>query len=234
MKNNNSNTVLAVIPARAGSKRLKNKNMLPLGNIPLIQWTINAATKAKNITKVVVTSDDLLIKDLCQKLNVEFILRPTSLAQDTSSSLDVIIHSINFLAEKKETYEYLLLLQPTSPFRTHKHIDEAYNKLITKNADAIISIKKATEHFHWSKELNSDLNMSDFEVTNQRKQDLPSSYNLNGAIYLVKISELIKQNTLFLRKNSYGFLMSDIDSIDVDTLIDYQFCQFLYKSGFIS
>tara|TARA_Y100001970_G_scaffold292985_1_gene437019 strand:- start:2084 stop:2788 length:705 start_codon:yes stop_codon:yes gene_type:complete len=234
MKNNNSNSVLAVIPAREGSKRLKNKNMLPLGNIPLIQWSINAATKAKNITKVVVTSDDLLIKDLCQKLNTEFILRPTSLAQDTSSSLDVIIHSINFLAEKKETYEYLLLLQPTSPFRTHKHIDEAYNKLIKKNADAIISIKKTTEHPHWSKELNSDLNMSDFEITNQRKQDLPPSYTLNGAIYLAKISELIKQNTLFLRKNSYGFLMSDIDSIDIDTPIDYQFCQFLYKSGFIS
>ena len=226
-------TIIAIIPARAGSKRLENKNMLKLGGIPLIKWTINAAKKSKYIDKLVVNSDDLNIKRLCKKLNVDFIERPAELAQDTSSSFDVISHTINYLEAQDQFFDYVLLLQPTSPFRSACHIDESCEKMNELDADSIISLCEAKDHPFWSKCLDSKLDMVGFideEFLNKRKQDLPLAYTLNGAIYLVKISKLLSQKKLCLDENSYGYLMSMEDSIDIDTYLDFKFCEFLLKS----
>ena len=233
MTKESKKSILAIIPARSGSKRLKNKNMLCLGNKPLVQWSIDEAKKSKYINKLVVNSDDVNIKDLCQKLNVEFINRPVELAQDTSSTIDVIIHTIEFFKNKNEYFEYILILQPTSPFRTSRHIDEACETLFTKHADGIISIRESEDHPLWSKNINSDLDMSNFinkKHLNKRKQDLPTFYTLNGAIYLAKSSKLIKEKTVFFENNIFGYLMTRKESIDIDTELDFKFAQYLINS----
>ena len=113
-------TFLAIIPARSGSKRLTNKNMLPLKNKPLIEWSINAGLNSKYIDEIVVSSNNNEVLILAKKKKVKFIRRPESLSQDNSSTLDVILHTLETI---DRDFDYFVLLQPTSPLRTDKHID---------------------------------------------------------------------------------------------------------------
>ena len=117
----NGKTFLAVVPARGGSKRLPRKNILDLGNKPLIAWSIEAGLNSRYVDKVIVSSDDDEILNIAKTYNSEIIKRPASLASDTATSFDALKHTI----ENVETYDYIILLQPTSPLRSSQHIDEA-------------------------------------------------------------------------------------------------------------
>ena len=176
-------TFLVIIPARGGSKRLPRKNLLDLCGKPLIAWSIEAALKSKYISKVIVSSDDEEILNIAKEYKADFIKRPDELASDTATTFDALKHTL----ENVEKYDYVVLLQPTSPLRTEKHIDEAIELLKEKNADAIISVCEMEHSPLWSNTLDEDLNMSNFlrdEVLNKRSQDLPKYYRLNGAIYI--------------------------------------------------
>ena len=187
-------TFLAIIPARGGSKRLPRKNILDLCGKPLISWSIEAALKSKYISKVVVSSDDEEILNISSNFGADIIKRPYELANDTATTFDTVKHTIdNF-----ENYDYIVLLQPTSPLRNENQIDEAIELLEEKQADAIVSVCEMDHSPLWSNILPEDGNMRGFlreEILNKRSQDLEKYYRLNGAIYICKTYKLLKNKT---------------------------------------
>jgi len=221
-------TFLAIIPARGGSKRLPRKNLLPLDGIPLIAHTIKAGLGSDYIDKVVVTSDSQEILEVSKKYGAKTITRPDSLSSDTATTFDAIEHTIkNF-----ELYDYTILLQPTSPLRDAKHIDEAIELLDKKNADAIISVCEMEHSPLWSNTLDDSLSMNNFlkdEVLNRRSQDLDIYYRLNGAIYICRTDKLLEQGGFLLKDNIFAYKMDRDCSIDIDEKIDFDFAHLLKK-----
>lgn len=219
-------TFLAIIPARGGSKRLPRKNILDLGGKPLIAWTIEAGLKSNYIDKVIVTSDDDEILNIATKFGSDTIERPDELASDLSTSFDAIKHTIDNL----EKYDYVILLQPTSPLRTTEHIDEAIEILISKNADAIVSLTEMDHSPLWSNTLPDDMNMNNFlsnEVKNKRSQDLEIYYRLNGAIYVCDANKLLEEKSFLIKENIFAYKMDRKDSVDIDEEIDFDFAKVL-------
>lgn len=219
-------TFLAIIPARGGSKRLPRKNILELAGKPLIAWTIEAAIESNLIDKVIVTSDDDEILSISKKYGSEIIKRPEHLASDTSTSFDAIKHTI----ENTEEYDYIVLLQPTSPLRTEKHIIESIKLLEEKNADAIVSVCEMDHSPLWSNTLPEDRNMNSFlreEVLNQRSQDLEEYYRLNGAIYICKTDKLLEEKSFFLKDNIFAYMMDRESSVDIDEEIDFKMAEII-------
>ena len=220
---------LAIIPARGGSKRLPNKNILNLNGNPLIAYTIEAAKNSKYINDILVTSDSEKILDIAKKFNVKIIKRPDYLASDTATTFDAIKHAIENI---NDNYEYVVLLQPTSPLRNGKHIDEAVELLEKKNADAVISVCETEHSPLWSNTLPKNLDMSNFlkdEVKNKRSQDLPKYYRLNGAIYICKTNRFLKEKTFFIKDNIFAYVMDRKSSVDIDDEIDFELAKILGK-----
>lgn len=214
-------TFLAIIPARGGSKRLPRKNVLDLCGKPLIAWSIEAGLKSKYIDKVVVSSDDYEILETSKKFGAETIKRPDELANDTATTFDAIKHAIDSL----EKYDYIVLLQPTSPLRNEKHIDEAIELLENKQAGAIVSVCEVDHSPLWSNTLPKDASMNNFlkdEILNKRSQDLEKYYRLNGAIYICETEKLLLNKSFFLKQGIFAYNMEKIDSIDVDDLLDFK------------
>ena len=140
--------ILAIIPARGGSKGIKRKNMVLLEGIPLIQYTITAAKESKYITRVIVNSDDKEILEFADAQKVEIMKRPEALAQDNTPMKDVLFHQLNQMKEQ-ENYvpDIIILLQPTSPLRNAQHIDEALEKMLSMDCDALVSVEEEP-HLH--------------------------------------------------------------------------------------
>ena len=219
-------TFLAIIPARGGSKRLPRKNVLDLCGKPLIAYTIEAALKSKYIDKVIVSSDDEEILNISSNFGADIIKRPIDLANDTATTFDAIKHTI----ENVEKYDYIVLLQPTSPLRNEKHIDEAIELLEKKKADAIVSVCEMEHSPLWSNTLPKDGSMSNFlkdEILNKRSQDLDKFYRLNGAIYICKTEKLIENKSFFLKDNIFAYIMNRENSIDIDEEIDFKISEVL-------
>jgi len=216
---------IAIIPARGGSKGISKKNLTPLLGKPLINWTIDAALQSNSITDVVVTSDDIeILENAKQFETVLTIDRPKELATDTSLTEPVLVHALEVLKAAGKTYDYLVLLQPTSPLRTSDDIDAAFSKLIAADATALISVVELAHHplksFIINKEgyLNGLVNN---EFPFMPRQELPKAVQPNGAIYIIKVSEFLKEKKLFTSK-TIDYLMSIEKSIDIDTQIDIE------------
>jgi len=215
---------LAIIPARGGSKRLPRKNVLDLEGKPLITWSIKAGLESEYIDKVVVSSDDEEILSISAKFGAEVVKRPDTLASDTSTTFDAIKHTL----DNVEGYEYVVLLQPTSPLRSAKQIDEAIELLEAKNADAVVSVCEMEHSPLWSNTLDDSLSMDNFlsdEVLNKRSQDLETYFRLNGAIYICKIEKLLEEKSFFLKENIFAYVMSRESSIDIDDWIDFKMAE---------
>jgi CMP-N,N'-diacetyllegionaminic acid synthase len=223
-------TFLAIIPARGGSKRLPQKNILKLAGKPLIAWSIEAGLQSKYIDKVLVTSDDDSILKIAKEYGSDILKRPQELAGDTASSIDAIIHAI----ENSDTYDFIVLLQPTSPLRDAKDIDGAIEYLLEKEADGVITVCEMEHSPLWCNKLPEDNNMEKFlkdEEKDRRSQDLQQYYRLNGAIYIAAKKSILQERTFFLSKNIYAYIMSQEKSVDIDTKLDFQFAQFLMNQG---
>ncbi len=217
----NGKSFLAIVPARGGSKRLPRKNVLDLAGKPLIAWTIEAARNSKYIDKIVVSSDDTEILQIADDLRVGIIKRPNELAGDTATTVSVIEH---VLQQHFGKFDFIVLLQPTSPLRNAHHIDEAIELLAQKNADAIISVCETEHSPLWTNTLPEDGNMNFFlnsEIKNKRSQDLPRYFRLNGAIYICSVDKLNECQTLLIDKNSFAYKMTISDSVDIDTQLDF-------------
>ncbi len=221
-------TFLGIVPARGGSKRLPRKNMLDLCGKPLIAWSIEAGLNSKYIDKVVVSSDDDEILNISSNFGAETIKRPAELASDTATTFDAIKHTI----ENVEKYDYIVLLQPTSPLRNAKHIDEAIELLEIKNADAVVSVCEMDHSPLWSNTLPNDGNMRGFlreEILNKRSQDLEKYYRLNGAIYICKTEKLLENKSFFLKDNIFAYIMDRKSSVDIDEEIDFKMAEVLME-----
>lgn len=222
----NEKTFLAIIPARGGSKRLPRKNILNLAGKPLIAWTIEAALQSKYIDKVLVTSDDEEILKVSNSYGASTIKRPMHLSQDNSTSFEAINHAI----ENTEEFDYIVLLQPTSPLRTSGHIDEAIQLIFQKKSDAIISVTEMEHSPLWANTLPENESMDYFlreEDKNKRSQDLETYYRLNGAIYISLTETLINTGSFFHKTGAYAYKMDNRSSIDIDNVMDFKFAEFL-------
>jgi CMP-N,N'-diacetyllegionaminic acid synthase len=220
--------VLAIIPARGGSKGIPKKNLRKLAGKPLIEYTISAAKNSKLISKIIVSTDDKKIAKLSESLGVDVpFLRPKNISQDNSKTLDVINHSIDFLKISQDYIpDIVILLQPTSPLRTTRDIDKSIQLLKQKKCSSVISVKKIKEHpnaaFKLSKK-NLKPVMKNFEQFYQR-QKFPDLFFPTGGIYTFWYETL--KNT----KNIYGsqitpLIISDESMIDIDNPLDFFICE---------
>ncbi|MDI3473276.1 MAG: CMP-N,N-diacetyllegionaminic acid synthase [Thermotogaceae bacterium] len=223
---------LALIPARGGSKGLKDKNIRLLNNKPLLAYTIEAAKESGIFDRIIVSTDSEKIAAVALKYGAEVpFMRPKELATDTASSMDVLIHTIKLLQESGDIYDYVVLLQPTSPLRTSQDIVEAANLLIKKNANSVVSVCRVEHSPLWSNTLPEDLSLKDFirpEIKNLRRQDLPIFYRLNGAIYIAKVSYILETKDFF-GQGSYAYIMPVNRSVDIDTEFDLALAEVLLQ-----
>ena len=222
--------MLAIIPARGGSKGLPGKNIKLLQGKPLIAHTIEQAIKAKNISKVIVSTDDNKIAEIALRHGAKVpFMRPRYLATDTALSVDSYIYTIERL--KKETniqIENFIVLQPTSPLRTSEDIDKAIDIFYNKEADSVISYTEEHHPISWHKQINKDLSFTNiFEDKLQNRQDIKTTYYPNGAIFIFKF-DLILQKKYYSNK-TYAYIMPRNRSVDIDTLEDFEYIEFLMQ-----
>lgn len=221
--------ILALIPARGGSKRLPGKNIKPLGGLPLIAWTIRAAKTSNCCLDVLVSTDSQAIADLSLAYGASVPwLRPAEFATDEASSVDVALHALNAYEKSNGTVDGLLLLQPTSPFRTAETIKTGV-ALFEKSLGIrpVVGVSPSQSHPAWCFRATSD-GMSPFlswDVMRKQSQDLEPAWILNGAFYLISSDRLRKENT-FLTSDTLPLLMDDpILGIDIDTASDFEKCE---------
>ena len=217
---------MAIIPARGGSKGIKRKNMLLLEGIPLIQYSITAAKESRLVTRVMVNSDDEEILAYAREQKIEVLERPAELAQDNTPMKDVINHQLNLLKEE-EGYvpDIIVLLQPTSPLRTSRHIDEALEKMLDAECDALVSVVEEPHlHSPYSvMKINEDGYLEFFLKEGQKftsRQEKPKFYARNGAaIYAVETESYLKTGS-FYGTRCIPYEMLPEDSVDIDEPLD--------------
>tara|TARA_B100000676_G_scaffold98139_1_gene98148 strand:- start:6582 stop:7283 length:702 start_codon:yes stop_codon:yes gene_type:complete len=213
-------SVLGLIMARGGSKGLPRKNLRQIGGKPMIAWTVEAGKQSQCIDRLILSSDDEEIIDTARKLECEIpFIRPENLATDDASPLEVIRHAIEALPEK---YDYLVLLQPTSPLRIASDIDKCIELCDKKNAPACVTITESEKTPYWMYELQKDYRIRPVLSGTERvlrRQDLPKTYALNGAVFVARSDWIICQKD-FLGSDTIGFKMPRVRSIDIDSEID--------------
>lgn len=229
---------LGIIPARAGSKSIKNKNIIKLKNKPLIYYTIKAAKKSILNDNFVVSTDDPKIIKICKTLKVKyFFKRPKKFSTDKTTAIELISYLIKDLEIKNFDFKNIVYLQPTSPFRDYKIIDKAI-KIYQKNSqlDSLISVCEvdsfhpARMKFMTKKNILLD-NIYTEKKEGQNKQDLKKMYIRNGAIYIFKKDNL-KKKTIKGNK-SYGFVMSKKNSINIDSIDDLNYSKYLINKNLL-
>jgi len=198
-----------------------------LAGKPLIAWTIESAIESKYIDKCIISTDDQEIADISLKYGGDVpFMRPSELATDKASSIDVIIHTIEAIEEK---YDLIILLQPTSPLRNSFDIDNALELLENKHAGALVSMVEIRHPVEWTARISGDLHIPELVTTlskNTRRQDFEKRYELNGAIYISKLDLFIKQNS-FISNHTIAYIMPPERSIDIDDKLDFDFAEYL-------
>ncbi|GAB2778918.1 acylneuraminate cytidylyltransferase family protein [Salinimicrobium soli] len=218
--------ILGLIPARGGSKGIPGKNIKPLDGKPLLQYTIEAAKRANLLSRIVLSSEDEEIITAAKRLGLEApFQRPKELAGDSSGSLEVIEHALQFFSDAGEKFDAVCLLQPTSPFRRENLIDDAVNEFIRGGFDSLLSVREVPEEFnpHWVfEEENGGLKIATGEKEIiPRRQELPKAYHRDGAIYLTKTNVIKDQNSLYGKK--IGFIDTTGDPyVNIDAPEDWE------------
>lgn len=219
--------ILALIPARGGSKGIKDKNIIPLAGKPLIAYSIEAAKCSKYIDSIVVTTDNEKIAEVAKKYGARIpFLRPNELATDTSKTIDAVLHAIKTLKTMGETYNVLVLLQPTQPLRTTKDIDEAIGVYYENNENGLVSISPVDNSPLLIRSIGKDGKLVNLlpQSSTCRRQDMPAYYKVNGCIYINKVDE-INEETSF-NDNKVPFIMDKEHSIDIDALSDLYMAEY--------
>lgn len=228
----NGKKVLAIIPARGGSKRLPKKNILDLSGKPLIVWTIEAAMESQFIDQVMVTTDCQEIANIAIAAGAKVpFIRPGHLSSDVSTTNDVIMHAID--NHKLGAFDYYMILQPTSPLRNTADIDESIKLIEVSQSDGVVSVCKCEHSPLWSNILPENNSLGSFlpdKIKNIRSQDLPPYYRLNGAIYLYEYEKLVQYSGIFYSDDVQAFVMHSDHSIDIDNLLDFKMAKVLIES----
>lgn len=227
--------ILALIPARGGSKRLPGKNIKLLGGMPLIAWSIRAAQKSGCCSEVVVSTDDPSIERVSREYGALVPwLRPEQLSTDTASSVDVAIHALNSYEAENGSVDGLLLLQPTSPFRSAETIPLVV-KMFIEEAGRVpfVGVSPASSHPAWCFRLTKN-GMSPFIAWDERRsQDLEPAWVLNGSIYLISPERLRAEKT-FVTTDTKPIAMTEVsESIDIDDRYDWAYAESVLMAGLV-
>ncbi len=219
--------IIAIIPARSGSKGLKDKNIKTLNGKPLIAYTIEAAQQSEIFDEIIVSTDSEKYAQISREYgaNVPF-LRSSKNSSDNAGSWEVVKEVLSKLDKK---YDIIVLLQPTSPLRKAQDIAKAIELFFEKNADTVASVCETDHPIFWCNTLPENLSMKHFiaKEYNLPRQQLPKSYTLNGAIYICRINNLDKLN--FYSDKSFAYIMNRSTSIDIDTEIDFKLAEIILK-----
>lgn len=226
--------ILAIVPARGGSKGVKRKNIRELSGKPLIAWTIEQAVSCKYIDKVIVSTDDNEIANISEKYGAEVpFLRPKDLSLDKSKMVDVVLHALSVINKGSTFYDLFMLLQPTSPLRTIEDIAKSIESLFELNAKAILGICEVDHHPVLTNTLPENGCMGNFlskELQNTNRQELPIYYRINGAMYLAYCDYYMKHKS-FYSEQTYAYIMPHDRSVDIDSEIDFKLAEFLLENN---
>ena len=218
-----NNKFLAIIPARSGSKGIKDKNIKLLKNKPLMAYTIEAAKKSKVFDDIIVSTDSEKYKIIAEQYGAKVpFLRDISLSGDFSKTEDVIVDTITNLEKIGKKYDYFVLLQPTSPLRNFKHIKESIDLILEENLNSVISVCEVDHSLQICNTLKENKSMYNFisKNNNTLRQNMEKYYRVNGAIYIMKIDEYLKNRTFYGEK-SKAYIMERKFSVDIDEEIDF-------------
>jgi CMP-N,N'-diacetyllegionaminic acid synthase len=218
-------SVLALIPARGGSKGVPRKNVRALGGKPLIAWTIEAARQAHSVSRIVVSTEDEEIAAVARAYGAEVpFMRPHALAQDTTPGMDVVFHALDQL----DGCDDVLLLQPTSPLRTAQDIDAIAELRARAQAPAAVSVSAAHHPPQWMYRMEHPAQLRPLldEPAPVRRQDAEEVYVLNGALYSARRDWLLTHRS-FMSGRTLGYVMPAERSVDIDTPLDWRWVEFL-------
>lgn len=223
-------SLLAVIPARGGSKGIPRKNIKPLAGKPLIAWTIEAAKQANCIDRIIVSTEDDEIASVARAFGADVpFMRPAELAADDTPGIAPVLHAM----EQLPRYDWLLLLQPTSPLRAAADIDGIWAFCQTRGAPSAVSVCSVSKHPYWMYQRDTSDRLQPLiadrpDVT--RRQDLPQAYALNGALYLARTAWL-QERCGFVGPETLGYMMPEERSVDLDTPYDWRWVEYLIEQG---
>lgn len=219
--------ILAIIPARGGSKGVPEKNIKLLDGKPLLAYTSEVALQSKYLTELIVSSEDEKILAVAKSLGIKApFVRPTELAQDNTPTIDVMIHALQWYNSQNIFFDAICLLQVTSPFRPLGFIDKAIDKFIKSGSDSLVSVQKTPHEFnpHWTFEVNSEGNLKiatgETEIIS-RRQELPVAYHRDGSVYITKTDVILKGHSLYGESTAFietepGFY------VNIDTMQDWE------------
>lgn len=220
---------IAVIPARSGSKGLKDKNIKLMNGKPLLAYSIEAAVQSGIFDCVHVSTDSDSYAEIARKYGADIpFLRSEEMATDSANSWDVVLEVIQKYKGLGQTYDMVTLLQPTSPLRDKEDIISAYMEYKEKKAQAIVSVCEMEHSPLWSNVLPGDLSMEGFvkHQANRQRQRLDKYYRINGAIYMVNVP-FLEEGTDIYRQGCYAYVMDGRKSIDIDTQLDFDIAEYL-------
>jgi N-acylneuraminate cytidylyltransferase len=211
----NDETVLAIIPARGGSKAIPRKNLQPVAGKPLLVWTIKAARQSRYIDRTILSSNDPAIIETARANGCEApFVRPDELARDDTPGVEPILHAVSMLPP----FDWVVMLQPTSPLRTASDIDGCIEFCFNQGGNAAVSVTTAAENPYWMFTLDSRQLLKPIMPVDEvppRRQALPEVMVLNGAVYVAR-THWLKQNRSFLTRETLGYWMPEERSLDID------------------
>lgn len=215
--------MIAIIPARGGSKRLPRKNVLPIAGKPLIAYTIEQAQQSRLINRVIVSTDDDEIASVSKRYGAEVVRRPDELSVDNMSTVPVLCHAVGSLEER----ESIVLLQCTSPIRNQDDIDKAINVFKEQKSDCLFSACRFKEYIWQVKGGIAESINFDYESQFWRGQDFPKQFRANGSIFIYKRVVLDKLNNIFGTGKISVYEMDYMSSFQIDTLEEFELCEYI-------
>lgn len=233
-------SVLFVITARGGSKGVPYKNIKEIAGLPLVAYKIRAAKKCEcKHKRIIVSTDDMNIAEISKLYGGEVpFIRPSYLAEDNASSMDVIEHAMNWIEQNDESrYDYVVMLEPSSPFTTGEDLESALNLMIEKSADTLLGMKEVDVNTCFIHALDDKGGLSFFydsikDMKDVRRQAQRVEYTMNGCMYMATF-DYFKKNKLFHSINSVPYIMPSEQSIEIDSMMDYETACVLVEKGFI-
>ena len=222
---------IAIIPARSGSKGLKDKNIKVLNGQPLLKYSIDAAISSRIFDEIMVSTDSSHYAEIAKVCGASVpFLRSAENSEDKASSWNVVIEVLNYYKQIGQTFDTFCLLQPTSPLRKAEDIVAAYKIFETKKAKAVVSVCEVDHSPLWCNVLNEDCSLENFlpERSRGQRQNFKQYYRINGALYIANVKQFLENNDLY-EKNCYAYIMDKKRSVDIDTIDDFEYAEYLME-----
>lgn len=231
--------VLFLIVARGGSKGIAKKNLLRIGGISLVGFKAISARKSRHCSRLIISTDSAEIQDDARRYGVEVLFtRPAELASDTASTEQVMWHAVDYVtAHTPDRYDALMLLEPSSPFATHRDYDRAVELMATTGANVVLGMREAAVNSVFQGPMDPDGRVSGIvrnmmKLTGLRRQDVPQEYTMNGALYLLRWDSVAQHRSRYDDPDhTFGVAMPREYSIEIDEMIDYEYAAFLVERG---